>query len=208
MSARLRTSVCILAALAVVCHICDARLRFKYNKRPECRDVWPRRLNELPETVLTGNIWSDFCLLSAIYHDLDVQASWKVSIRLLTAAAAITARWSTSSGFSGKLCVNRASHRRDPDQRRVCSGPNHLQDSRVTINGFGDPLVCRSHVKRFESYIFTLDNDADGSLHVNGTLHKINLHNLDRIKALTKGTPSTLHCARPGRKAAESKRHS
>ena len=49
----------ICFVIALVCLIgpeTDARIRYKYRKRPECRSSWPRRVEELPSHVITGVI--------------------------------------------------------------------------------------------------------------------------------------------------------
>lgn len=69
----------------------------------------------------------------------------------------------------------------------IFKGPKKLQDSRVTIDGFGDPNLCSSSVNRMDSWIMTLDEVSEGLLRLNGTLLNVNLHNLDRITALTSG---------------------
>ena len=148
LNANLRTSViCFLFSLVIIACICDARIRYRYLKRAECRDNWPRRQNDLPPVVLMG-------LVDTVYP------------------ATVG-----SGGYYGALI----------HVKWVFRGPKRLQETRITANGFGDSLVCHSDVHRLDSWIFTLDEESDGSLRLNGTLHKVNLHNLDRIKALTRG---------------------
>lgn len=43
-----------ITLLTIAAHICDGRVRYKYRKRTECREDWPRRAEDLPNVVLSG----------------------------------------------------------------------------------------------------------------------------------------------------------
>lgn len=124
----------------------ESRIRYKYRKRPECRDQVPRRVDELSSILVTGVIETTFPPVSG------------------------------TELYSASVHV-----------KSVLRGPKTLQETRITVAGFGDTSLCHATTTRGDSWILSLEQVADGLLKLNGTLLKVNLNNLDRLSALTAG---------------------
>ncbi|RWS16649.1 Agrin-like protein [Dinothrombium tinctorium] len=73
--------------------------------------------------------------------------------------------------------------------KHVYRGPRNLQDNRITVEGFGDKNLCLSTINKRDTWIYYLTPISDGYLRLNASLQKINLQNLDRLKALVKDQP-------------------
>lgn len=68
----------ILAFCFIGTHV-DARIRFKYRKRPECRSSWPRRIEDLPSHVVIGTIEKTFPVPpGATVFPANVQIKWVI----------------------------------------------------------------------------------------------------------------------------------
>jgi hypothetical protein len=76
--------------------------------------------------------------------------------------------------------------------KRVFRGQQSLENSRVTIGGFGTQGFCHSNVRKRDTWIFLLNQVSDGSFKLNSTLLKVTLPNLDRINAIIKGRYTAL----------------
>lgn len=46
--------LCFLCLMCVFVHLGNGRVRYKYRKRTECKDEWPRRADDLSKIVLSG----------------------------------------------------------------------------------------------------------------------------------------------------------
>lgn len=58
----------------------------------------------------------------------------------------------------------------------------------VLVEGFGDPHICESKVRIFDTRIFLLSENGDGkSLRLNSSIIRLNLFNLDRVSAAVDG---------------------
>lgn len=136
----------VIVILLVYFQSCESRIRYKYRKRPECRDQVPRRVDELSSILVTGVIETTFPPVQG------------------------------SELYSASVHV-----------KSVLRGPKTLQETRITVAGFGDTRLCHATTTRGDSWIFSLEQVADGLLKLNGTLLKVNLNNLDRLSALTAG---------------------
>ncbi|KAI1296490.1 Agrin [Halotydeus destructor] len=151
----------VLNLVAILCVLCsmmasiECRIRYKYRKRLECRDNWPRRVNDLPSVVLIG-------LVENVHGPSSIGPT--AGSEDATYSASVYVKW-------------------------VFKGSTILQDNRITVNGFGDSLLCHSQVTPLDSWIFFLDQLSSSSFKLNGTLHKVHLHNLDRINAITRDEP-------------------
>lgn len=72
--------------------------------------------------------------------------------------------------------------------KRVLRGEQSLENSRVTIGGFGTQGFCHSNAKKRDTWIFLLNEVSNGYFRLNATLLKVTLPNLDRINAIIKGS--------------------
>jgi len=71
--------------------------------------------------------------------------------------------------------------------KRILRGSKKLENNKITIEGFGDKNLCHSKVQKRDSWIFLLSPVSNGFMRLNGSLQKPNLHNIDRMNALTQG---------------------
>jgi len=71
--------------------------------------------------------------------------------------------------------------------KRVFRGQQSLENSRVTIGGFGTQGYCHSNVRKGDTWMFFLNQVSDGFFKLNTTLLKVTLPNLDRINAIIEG---------------------
>lgn len=58
---------------------------------------------------------------------------------------------------------------------------------RVKVEGFGDPFICDSDIRRSETRILLLSTNSDGYLRLNSSVLRINMINLDYASAVVKG---------------------
>lgn len=140
----------LIGSVIVICLITvqtsESRIRYKYRKRPECRDQVPRRGDELPSILVTG-------IIETTYPPVTGSELYSASVHV----------------------------------KSVLRGPKLLQETRVTVAGFGDTNLCHASTTRGDSWILLLEQVTDGLFKLNGTLLKVNLNNLDRLSALTAG---------------------
>lgn len=64
-------------------------------------------------------------------------------------------------------------------------GPNGR--SMVMIEGFGDPHICESVVRKFDTRIFLLNKGENGDLKLNSSIVRLTLTNLERTYAAVEG---------------------
>ena len=68
------------------------------------------------------------------------------------------------------------SRSRSPWHRRV-----------VTVDGIGDPHICDSYARKYDTRIFLMDKLDNGELKLKSSLLRLTLNNLDRADAAVKG---------------------
>lgn len=129
--------------LVVFSELSCGRVRYKYRKRTECREEWPRRADDLPKVVLSG----------VVQHTNPPSAGSMLS------SANIFVKW-------------------------VIKGPEQLEGTRITVDGFGRPDSCYPIPKSFDSVILLLEESTSGLYRLNGTVFRVNLNNLDRIQSV------------------------
>lgn len=141
----------LLLLLVLLCSsisLCSGRVRYKYRKRTECKEEWPRRADDLGRVVLSGVI----------------QSSNPATAGSQLSSASVYVKW-------------------------VLRGPAHLEGTRITVDGFGQPESCYPVAKRFDSLILILEDSAEGLYRLNGTIIRVSLNNVDRIQAVIADQP-------------------
>jgi hypothetical protein len=71
----------------------------------------------------------------------------------------------------------------------VLKGPQNLEKTRITVDGFGSPESCYPIAKKFDSLILLLEDSAEGLYRLNGTVIRVSLNNLDRIQSVIADQP-------------------
>lgn len=57
----------------------------------------------------------------------------------------------------------------------------------VMVDGFGDPKICDSKVRRHDTRIFLLKKDDNGKLHLGSSVVRLTLPNIEQADAAVKG---------------------
>ena len=64
---------------------------------------------------------------------------------------------------------------------------NPWQRKMVMVDGIGDPHICKSKARKYDTRIFMLNKNGNGELKLNGSLVRLTLHNLEVADAAVKG---------------------
>lgn len=90
----------------------------------------------------------------------------------------------------------------DVEIKRVFKGSNILNNyinpsksrirlrkihQRLKIEGFQDPTICDSDIRRSDTRILLLNRNGDGNLKLNSSVLRVNMINLDYTEAVVKG---------------------
>ena len=71
----------------------------------------------------------------------------------------------------------------------VLRGPEQLEGSRITVDGFGQPDSCYQKIQKFDSLILMLQESAEGLYRLNGSVFRVSLNNMDRMQAIIADQP-------------------
>lgn len=58
---------------------------------------------------------------------------------------------------------------------------------RVLVTGIGDPAICNSHARKYDTRIFLVSRSYNGQLRLNSSLVRISLNNIERAEAAVNG---------------------
>lgn len=93
--------------------------------------------------------------------------------------------------FMGELEIKRVIKGKQILQNFVRTPPYRIRRSRrnqrIRVEGFGDPYICDSDIRRSETRILLLNSGPDGHLRLNSSVLRINTFNLDYASAVVKG---------------------
>lgn len=68
-------------------------------------------------------------------------------------------------------------------------GPVNFYRQKVIVEGLGDPDICFSDVRRYDTRIFMVTKMSNGELKLNSSLMRVTLNNLEKADAAVKGKP-------------------
>ena len=90
--------------------------------------------------------------------------------------------------FKGSNVVNTL-----PDAySRTVSGHGHHRT--ITVEGMGDPHICHSKARKWDTRIFLANKGANGELKLNSSLVRLTLSNLEHAEAAVKSKAYILNC--------------
>lgn len=80
--------------------------------------------------------------------------------------------------------------------KRILKGANSLftlpalvERNTVIVDGIGDPRICDSRARKYDSRIFLVNRAPSGELRLNSSLVRLTLSNLDHAEAAIRGVP-------------------
>ncbi len=73
------------------------------------------------------------------------------------------------------------------------SGPFYYK-KKVMVDGFGDPHICESDIRKYDTRIFMAEKGLNGELRLKSSLIRLTLNNLEHADAAVKGNTSTGTC--------------
>ena len=123
-----------------------------------CTDKPLETRGELANVILTGTIRS-------LFEDADHPGLWKAKVEVKrvmkgnSIVDTLPGAW-TNSVWRHKL---------------------------VTVDGIGDPAICDSAVRKYDTRIFLLNEASNGELRINSSLLRMSLNNIDHADAVIKG---------------------
>ena len=99
----------------------------------------------------------------------------------------ISADWDHPGQQNAKVEIKRIMkgvHRLD---KFLSASVEEVQKRVVVVHGIGDPLICNSDARKFDSRIFLVNVHQHESLHLNSSLLRLTLSNIEHVEATLRG---------------------
>lgn len=96
-----------------------------------------------------------------------------------------------------RVCCGQA----EVEVKRILKGANSLftlpalvERNTVIVDGIGDPRICDSRARKYDSRIFLVNRAPSGELRLNSSLVRLTLSNLDHAEAAIRGEWTSAAC--------------